>query len=107
MGVVVMLMIAVGMVVMTMPVRVVVMMLVCMREVNVKLDASDGRLLLARDVEVPAIELELVQLAFELARIHTEIQQRGDEHVAGNAAEQVEVKSLHASARSALIWLAA
>ena len=76
-------------------VLMIVVMLMFMREVDIKLHASDGGFLSARDVEMIAVELELFQLAFEFAGVHAEVEQRGDEHVASNAAEEVEVKSFH------------
>jgi hypothetical protein len=74
---------------------VLVRVVVPMREVNVKLHAGDGRFLLAGNVEVITVELELFQLAFEFAGVHAKIKQRGDEHVAGDAAEKVEIKDFH------------
>jgi hypothetical protein len=64
-------------------------------EVDVKLHPGDGGFLPARNVEMVAVKLELLQLAFELGGIHAEIQQRADEHVTGDAAENVEVKRFH------------
>jgi hypothetical protein len=74
-------------------VRVRVVMLI--REVDIKLHAGDARLLPARNVEMVAVQLEFLQLAFEPAGVHAEVEQRGDEHVAGDAAEEVEIKRLH------------
>jgi hypothetical protein len=79
--------------VMAVIVRVFVVML--LREVDIKLHAGDGGFLSARDVQVVAIEFEFLQLVFEFARVHAEIEQGGDEHVAGDAAENVEVKGFH------------
>src|SRR5664280_2205825 len=85
------------MLVFVMLMAVIVRMLVVRlrREVDVKFHTGDGGFLLARDVEVIAVELELFQFAFELARIHAEVDQRGDEHVASDAAEDVEIKDFH------------
>ena len=90
---------------MVMPVVVIVIVIVivvmprswpwCMRQVDVKFHAGDGGFLPARNVQMIAVELELFQLALQPARIHAQIQQRGDEHVAGDAADQVEIQSLH------------
>ena len=93
----------------------VVVVIVVVREVDIELHAGDAGFLLARNVEVIAVELEFLQLAFQLARVHAEVEQRADEHVAADAAEDVEVKSFHsfdgdvtsAFRLSALIWLAA
>ena len=72
-----------------------VFVLVVMREVDIKLHASDGGFLPARNMEMPAVELELLQLTFEFGGVHAEIEQRGDKHVAGDAAEEVEIKNFH------------
>ena len=70
--------------------------IVVMREVNVKFHTVNGGFLLARNVQVPAVELEFFQLAFEFAGVHAKVKQRGDKHVAGDAAEKIKVKRLHA-----------
>ena len=72
-----------------------VVMVMIVRQVNIEFHPVDGRLLLARNMQVIAVELELFQLAFQAARIHAQVQQRGDEHVARNAADKVEVKNFH------------
>ena len=41
------------------------------------------------------VQLELLQFALKLARIHAEVEQRGDKHVSGNAADEVEVENFH------------
>ena len=86
-------------------VRVVMMMLMC--EVDIKFHGDDGRFLLARNVEMPAVELELLQFALQFFGVYAEVNQGGDEHIAGDAAEDVEVKGFHFEEPSALIWLAA
>ena len=57
------------------------------------------------------LETEFAQFALQLVRIDSEVDQRSDEHIAADAAENIEVKCLfHVeadSAASALIWLAA
>jgi hypothetical protein len=68
---------------------------VVMREVDIKLHADDGGFLSPRDVQVIAAELELFQFALQFGGVHAEVEQGGDEHVAGDAAENVEVKGFH------------
>ena len=46
-------------------------------------------------MKVVAVELEFLQLALQLFGVHAEIEQRGDEHVARDAAKNVEVKRFH------------
>jgi len=88
-------------VIMVMPVCQVVVMLmlmsviVIMRQMDVEFHPGDGGFLLAGDMEVIAIEPELFQLAFEPARIDSEIKQCGDEHIARDAADEVKVKNFH------------
>jgi hypothetical protein len=66
-----------------------------MREVDIKLHAGDGGFLSPRDVQVIAAELELFQFALQFGGVHAEVEQGGDEHVAGDAAENIEVKGFH------------
>ena len=77
------------------------------REVDIEFDAGNGGFLSARNVQVIAVELEFLQLAFEFVRIHAKVEQRGDEHVTGDAAKNIEVQRFHFEATKALIWLAA
>ena len=74
-------------------------MVVVMREVDIKFHTGNGGFLAARDVEVITVELELLQFAFESGGVHAKIEQRGDEHVAGDAAEEVEIKNFHFTKR--------
>src|SRR3989442_10340877 len=65
------------------------------REMHIELDSADVRLLSARDAQVPAVELELVQFALQNVNIDAKVDHRAHEHVAADAAEDIEVKSLH------------
>jgi hypothetical protein len=78
-------------------------------QMNIEFRAGDRAALLTRHVQVVAVQPELLQLVFQFVRIHSKIEHRADEHVAADAAEDVEVKRFHfrCSAASALIWLAA
>ena len=98
--------------IMIMFVVVVVRMIVTMAmiiEVDIKLHAIDAGLLGAFCMDVVALDLERLKLAFEFLEIRAQIQQGSDEHIAANAAESVEIKRVHSSspATNALIWLAA
>ena len=42
-----------------------------------------------------AVELELFQLTFKAARIHANVEQRADKHIASDAADQVEIECFH------------
>jgi hypothetical protein len=107
----VMRMVVVVAVLMQMPVLVWMRMTVCvcviMRAVDIKLHARYGRLFLARNVEMVAVQLEFFQLAFELVRVQAKVEKRAEEHVTRDAAEKVEVKDFHDLEMRALIWLAA
>jgi hypothetical protein len=85
---------------------VLVMMFVGVGQMDIKLHAADAGFLLARDVKMITVEFQLLQLVLKPARIHAEVNQRADEHVAADAAENIEIKRFHFSA-STLIWLAA
>ena len=98
---------AIGFVMISVTVRMVMMVVMLMRDVDIKLHTGNGGLLLARNVKVIAVELELLQFTLELVRIHAEINQCGDEHVAGNAADEVEIERFHLCEASALICEAA
>ena len=83
------------------------MMVVGIGQVDIQFHAFDAGFLLARHVQVIAVELQFLQLALQFAGIHAQIQQRADEHVAADAAENVEVKCFHDCEANPLIWLAA
>ena len=68
-----------------------------MRQMHVELHAFDRGLVLAGDMQMVAIQFEFAQRARELVGIHAEIKERADEHVAADAAEEVEIESFHGS----------
>src|SRR5689334_9518263 len=74
---------------------VIVAMFMIVLQMNIELHAGDSGFLAARNVQVIAIEPQLLQLVLELVRINAKIEQRGNEHIAADAAEDVEVKSFH------------
>src|SRR2546427_448761 len=80
-------------------VRVRVLMLVCVGviliEMHIELGASDAGALLSRNVEVITRQTEFRQLPLELVEVESEVEHRADEHVAADAAENVQVKSAH------------
>ena len=88
-------------------VAVVIAMFVFVSEMNVELRPGNGSAFPAANVEVISLEPELSQFALEGAHIQAQVNHRAQEHVAADAAEDVQVKSFHAFAASALIWLAA
>ena len=80
---------------MMMLVRVVVRVFVIVRQMHVEFHAFDAGFLFARDVQVVAAKLQFFQLAFQLVRVRAQINHRADEHVAADAAEDVEIKRFH------------
>jgi hypothetical protein len=65
-------------------------------EMNIELGARDAVLLLSRHMQMIAVQAKFPQFLLELARIQTKVEQRADEHVATDAAKQIQVKGLHA-----------
>jgi hypothetical protein len=68
--------------------------------------AFNARFLPAVNMQAITAKLELFQFELKIPRIHAQINQRAEEHVAADAAEEVKVERFHFSA-NALIWLAA
>jgi hypothetical protein len=110
--------VSVFVVMMRVPMVVVVMVMMIVRmivtvamiiRVHIKLHAINAGLLRAFRVGVIALDLERLKLALEFLEIRAQIQQGAHEHIAANAAENVEVKRVHSNspAANALIWLAA
>jgi len=76
------------------PVTVALIMLFG-RDMNLELHALDACFLAARDVQVITVQREHCQLTLKLASIDTQVDQRAEEHVAADAAEDVEVEGFH------------
>jgi hypothetical protein len=80
---------------MVMFVRVIVTMQVLvpmiMGEVDIELHAFDGGLVRPADVKMIVREAEFFQFLLQLVCIHANINQRADEHIAADAAEDVEI----------------
>ena len=70
-------------------------MIVIVFQVNVELRSFDLKTFGAFDVQVVTVEVQLREFVLELVKINAEIQHRADEHVAADAAEDVEIESLH------------
>jgi len=70
-------------------------MFVSALDMHVKLYARDAALLAAAGVQVVAMKAELHQLPLELLRVNAKINQRADQHVAADPAEDVEIQSFH------------
>ena len=72
--------------VMMMPV-LVVRMVMSFRQVNVEFDAFDAPFLPARRMQMIASQCQLPQFPFQLFEIHSQIEQRAEEHVPTQAAD--------------------
>jgi hypothetical protein len=93
---------------MIMVVRMIVAVAVIV-QVHVKLHAIDPGFLRALRMNVITLHFQGLKLAFEFLEIRPQVEHCPHEHVAADAAENVEVKRVHSSspAANALIWLAA
>jgi hypothetical protein len=73
----------------------IVRMLVIVRQMHRKLHARDVILLTAFGVQMVTVEPQFLQLVFELVRIEAQVNHRAEEHVAAQAAENIQVKGFH------------
>ena len=71
------------------------MRMIVLLDMHIELRPGNVRALLARNMEVIFVEAQLREFALELFEVHAEVQQRADEHVAADAAEDVEVECFH------------
>src|SRR5438046_9850963 len=87
-------------------VRVGMFVDVLMREQHVEFHAGDVGFLSAGDADVPSVELEFFQFLLQCPGIDAKIEHGAEEHVAADAAENVEVQCLHnfSCARCSLVW---
>jgi deoxyribonuclease-4 len=71
--------------------------------------AGRARLLPTRAVQMESLQLQRPQLPFERAELDAQIEQRPEEHVPADSAENIQIKRFHSNspAANALIWLAA
>ena len=82
-------------------------------QMHLKLGAADPASILARDMQVETVQVQLRQFGFQHAGFKAQVQHGPQEHVAADAAEEVEVKGFHTQIHStveaarALIWAAA
>src|SRR5256885_7148589 len=92
-----------------MPVPMFMLVLMILLQMHIKLHSFNIGFLLPSCMQVIVLQLQLAQFAIQLLELDTQVQHRADEHVAADAAENIEVNGLHFSspAARALIWLAA
>ena len=72
-----------------------VLVTVLMREVDIEFDSFDGRFLSAGNVQMVPIKLQLLQFVLQVVRINAQIEQRANEHVAADPAENIQIQGLH------------
>ena len=100
------------MVIMMMRVPVVMAMIVMILQMNIELHTGNAGFFLTSDMKVIPSDVQLLQFMLELMCVGAQIQQCGHKHIAADAAENIEVKSLHRESEnylsvSALICAAA
>jgi energy-coupling factor transporter transmembrane protein EcfT len=83
-------------VVLVVMVVVVVVVMMVFLEMHVELRPGDPCLLAARRVNMETLEAEPAQLPLEFGQVNPQVEQRANEHIAADAADQVQVKRLHA-----------
>ena len=92
-----------------MPVMIISMIVIV--GVDVELHPFDAGFLFTGSVQMKIVQVQFGQFALELIERHPQVQQRADEHIAADSAENIQIQSLHftfaQSAARALIWLAA
>ena len=93
----------------------VAMPMIRMGKVDIELGAADARAFLAGEVEMAAIDMQGGQLLFQPGKINAQVDQGAQQHVAADAAEQVQKEGIRHNRNPlvqprparALIWLAA
>lgn len=77
--------------------RLLLMMLVL--QMHIELHPLDASFLFTTLVQVVTIQAKFRQFALQLLEINAQVEQRANEHVAADAAENVQIKCLHARFR--------
>ena len=86
------------------------MVMLVIFQMHIEFDTAYLCLLAAGGVKMVTLEPELFQFAAEPVGVHAQINECADEHIAADAAEDIEVKGFHRDqdrAASSLIWEAA
>ncbi len=77
-----------------------IVMVMIVGQVNIELCPGNVRTLGASGVEVVTGDTEFFQFVFQLMKIHAEVEQCANKHVATDAAENIEINCFHFNARS-------
>jgi hypothetical protein len=90
-------------------VMMMIVVVVILFHMHVKPHSGHAAASFAAEVKVPAAHAQGAESCFEAISIHSQVEQRTQEHVAAYAAEQIQVEDAHCSSplARALIWLAA
>ena len=72
-----------------------VAMVMLMRQMYIELYAFDPHLLFPSHMQVVTVEVKFLEFVFQLVRVHAQVNQRANEHVAADAAEDIEVEGFH------------
>ena len=83
--------------------RMSVVVIMLAGQMNIEFYAGNSRFFLARNMKVITIEPQFLHLVLELMRVHAQIQQCRQKHIAADAAENIEVKSFHAGEKTSNI----
>ena len=73
----------------------VVMIMMVIRDMNIKFNTLDAALVALCEMKVVPVNIELFQFVFELLRVYPQIDQRADKHVATDAAKKIQVEGFH------------
>lgn len=65
------------------------------RQMDVELNAINRRLFCADRVNVITVQPQFFQLVLEFVKIHPQVNQRADKHIATDPAEDIEIKGFH------------
>ena len=68
---------------------------VLVRQMDIKFDAFDLGFMAARPMQVIAFKTQFSELTLELMEINPEVEQRADQHIAADSAENIEIKCFH------------
>jgi hypothetical protein len=77
------------------------LMLVIRFEVHIKFRSFDPAAGLPRDMQVEFVQAQFIQLPAQVIEGHSEIEERAEEHIAADAAKDIQVKGFHPSSPAA------
>ena len=69
--------------------------MVIVGKVDIELGSFDVGFLAVLDVQVIAVQFQLREFVIQRGEIHTQIDQRADEHIAADATEDIQIQRFH------------